>query len=880
MDRPQSRLLSFAGLVGVVGALRVSVAVSTATAPALTDVDCAGGWVLSLPGQADACAHPDQPPPGVDVHEAVPLEQLRARPGAGAASYGAAQDLGGPGAYATTATSRAVTCEGDGVTGARVQAMYVVEAGRTNRYLDLVPSLQLWAAGTDDVVNRSAALTGGARSIRYVTDVSGSSCVARVLNVTVPAGAAATFSSLVSAVQALGYTSASRKYLMWTDATALCGVASMYPDENPAQDNRNNGSYAQYARVDSGCWGFGNGAEQHSVEAHELVHTLGGVQYQAPHSTRAGHCWDEADTMCYADGGSHAMVSVCPSAQEYLLDCGSDDYFSTYPSAGSYLAGAWNAASNRFLVGGGNGTSGGSLGSPTTLGGSLAVNNPAVPGLPTQASVTPELPAGRSLAGVAWRVGSTACAVVAQGDGTQAAVTCPAASTTPTTVTATLTDSTGATRSVTSPLTFQTTGARRAVSLALTVDGQSATAAVCTGVPAVGRVVAVDAATGVPVRGLTTVFSRRAATALTTTAAGTRVTDPDGAATTALATGVPVTYGGTTAAVGMFLAGTATPVAATPARCTAVLSGAAGDANPWYGGTVTVTGTLRRTVASASDTPVSGVAVQVTVKAPDVGTTVGRTTVLASAQTTTAGAFTASFRATTSGRLAVVLPPSTGLEGASSDLGDLAVRIPTTQLTATADRSDVGYGSTTVVRGALTKAAPGTLPVGSAAVRVFLTAPGAAPVQVGSGVTTASGGYAVAAALRTAGQLSVVYSGGPGLPGATADAGPVTVGSWVPTLTLTSGAGTVSAGSPVAFSGTASRTYDGVTEPARSLRVALVLTPRGGGTPVVLGYASVGSLGTFRAVTYPRGSGTVTAVVSGVTGYEPTTSAGVALTVA
>ena len=41
------------------------------------------------------------------------------------------------------------------------------------------------------------------------------------------------------------------------------------------------GGYAQYARVDSGCWGYGDGANQHSVEAHELMHTLGAVQAES-----------------------------------------------------------------------------------------------------------------------------------------------------------------------------------------------------------------------------------------------------------------------------------------------------------------------------------------------------------------------------------------------------------------------------------------------------------------------------------------------------------------------------------------------------------------------------------------------------------------------
>ncbi len=171
---------------------------------------------------------------------------------------------------------------------------------------------------------------------------------------------------------------------MWTDTSGkgICGVAQMYPTDTDGQGNPNNGSYAQFARIDSPCWGFGNGSNDHSVEAHELVHTFGAVMSSAPHGTRAGHCWDEYDTMCYADGGGFAMKQICPLTNEYLLDCNTDDYFSTFPDPGSWLDTHWNAADSRFLIGGGDGSGGGNAGTPTVLGATIGVNNPAVPGLP------------------------------------------------------------------------------------------------------------------------------------------------------------------------------------------------------------------------------------------------------------------------------------------------------------------------------------------------------------------------------------------------------------------------------------------------------------------------------------------------------------------
>ncbi|GMA85949.1 hypothetical protein GCM10025868_11990 [Angustibacter aerolatus] len=131
---------------------------------------------------------------------------------------------------------------------------------------------------------------------------------------------------------------------MWTDANRLCGIGLVYLSDTKAQSNSNNGAAPQWARIDNGCWGYGNGGTQHSVEAHELAHTLGSVMGGAPHATSAGHCYDESDTMCYADGGGKAMQQVCAPNLEYLLDCDNDDYYSTYPDPGSWLDTHWNVA--------------------------------------------------------------------------------------------------------------------------------------------------------------------------------------------------------------------------------------------------------------------------------------------------------------------------------------------------------------------------------------------------------------------------------------------------------------------------------------------------------------------------------------------------------
>jgi hypothetical protein len=227
--------------------------------------------------------------------------------------------------------------------------VYARSASGSDRFATYAASFRSWASRMDQVVNQSAAETGGTRHIRFVTDTG---CNPVIDRVTLSGSAMSNFGTMVSELRSLGYQRSDRKYLVWADTNVYCGISHIYVDDrhDPTPGvNDNNGAARNpgtIGRVDNGCWGLSN-----LVEAHELAHVLGGVQPSAPNATPSYHCTDESDRLCYQDGSGGTMRQVCPTWHETLYDCNHDDYFSTAPARGSYLSTHWNTASSAFLSG-------------------------------------------------------------------------------------------------------------------------------------------------------------------------------------------------------------------------------------------------------------------------------------------------------------------------------------------------------------------------------------------------------------------------------------------------------------------------------------------------------------------------------------------------
>jgi hypothetical protein len=329
---------SFAPMSSAVAAVMVASVVAVGATG--TPPESCGDDAVQLPD--GACVHrSEKPPPGVDLRHRPTLDELKARRFGRSKQRQDAQVAETEPGPTTVSAGTSIACIGDGVAGNRVQALYAHGSDVGSRYDAVLPLIRRYAADADYAINVSAGKSGSGRRVRFVTQPD---CALSVQRVTLSPSGVGGFSAMISELKAKGFDRSDRKYLIWVDAAVgICGLGQMYLDDRAGGDNRNNRG-SMYARVDAPCWDY--------AEVHELIHTLGGVQDSSPNSTRAGHCIDENDTMCYVDTSKQSTKVVCSTAPSWEVDCGLDDYFNAAPAAGSYLDTFWNTSRSSFLEGG------------------------------------------------------------------------------------------------------------------------------------------------------------------------------------------------------------------------------------------------------------------------------------------------------------------------------------------------------------------------------------------------------------------------------------------------------------------------------------------------------------------------------------------------
>jgi hypothetical protein len=287
-------------------------------------------------------------------------------------SADAVGDLGLPGGGTTPTPA---PCIGDGASGARIEVVYGAPSDVPNDYTNKVASIRTAIDQADQYFEASDAST--TQHLRWLCS-GGSVVVDDVTLVPIGNDGAYTYQDVYNSLNPRGkgkkttgptYNSASRVYVVFVDGLTssnypYCGQGSVDADDSPATTNRNNVGPA-YALI--ACW------TGHTA-LHEIGHMLGAVQLSAPHSSGAYHCYDDADIMCYNDGGSYfagpdgvngtsddrSLVMACAGTATVLgtsapddnqFDCNEDDYYNPAPAAGSYIAQHWNLARSAWVQG-------------------------------------------------------------------------------------------------------------------------------------------------------------------------------------------------------------------------------------------------------------------------------------------------------------------------------------------------------------------------------------------------------------------------------------------------------------------------------------------------------------------------------------------------
>ncbi|MEA2472140.1 MAG: hypothetical protein QOE06_55 [Thermoleophilaceae bacterium] len=298
--------------------------------------------------QVDLAMHGDRIPPGSDFDL---RGRVRTMPRIAAAAL--------PTSWCGTERSTDDTANASQV-GARVKVVYAHaqdEPDRFDAYRDLIQ------ADIGTLANWVASSAGGTRTIRFDTGTSCGADYVDIASIQLPrtraayVGSASRASLLISDVRnAMAGMTGTRNYLVYAD--------DLYADDNvlgtgqmPIDDTHGGRNASNSGGASAMVWGDGGAdfvPERLTTILHEVSHTLGAVQDSAPHSTQAGHCYEDYDVMCYDDGGpyfnSGSVVNRCaPSSPVLPYECGGDDYFNPSPAAGSYLATHWNLYDSAFM---------------------------------------------------------------------------------------------------------------------------------------------------------------------------------------------------------------------------------------------------------------------------------------------------------------------------------------------------------------------------------------------------------------------------------------------------------------------------------------------------------------------------------------------------
>jgi hypothetical protein len=269
-------------------------------------------------------------------------------------------------AAAAAGPTPAAPCPGDGVSGKRVRVMYGYPKDTVNRVSSKRSEIREAVSLAGVNLDEATPGTPGQHYRAYCAKDSELTVTAvklKAIGRDGKFGFSAVISSLVHqkslGLGSVNYRSGRFDYVVFVDNISCCylpsGQGTLILDDRAAPSlNWNNQTSlgAKYALVRLGYPSL----VLAEIFQHEVGHNLGAVQYSAAHSSLLGHCYDESDIMCYADGGPYftgggTLTSTCVAMPSGLpvWDCGGDDYYDDSPTSGSYLDEYWNLADSGWL---------------------------------------------------------------------------------------------------------------------------------------------------------------------------------------------------------------------------------------------------------------------------------------------------------------------------------------------------------------------------------------------------------------------------------------------------------------------------------------------------------------------------------------------------
>ncbi len=298
-----------------------------------------------------------------------------------------------------------------------MKVIYARPAGSADRFGEFANVIQSQVKALSTLVYSAS---GDRKSIRFDLGTSCGAAYVDIQSIELPRavsyyqgltanGNPTRFDAIIDDVHAtVPDTAQKRNYLIYADymgggSFPAAGQAELYNDDRAGASNFANSGGLRAVVYGTGEAYFSDSDPSYAglVPLHETSHTLGAVQDSAAHSTQAGHCYDEWDVMCYADGGTYGpggtltYAPECGSSSTQAYDCHQDDYFNPLPAGGSYLATHWNLYNSVFLCSSdacsgasGGGTSGGGTGTGSGTGTTTTVF-----GQPAPSAANPAEPA-------------------------------------------------------------------------------------------------------------------------------------------------------------------------------------------------------------------------------------------------------------------------------------------------------------------------------------------------------------------------------------------------------------------------------------------------------------------------------------------------------